>query len=127
MVWQESDREKIRKYLGYRVASSDLSRITERQAEVENLSSEAVVTAQGFLNELRKIEESIATKRNYAAAASHSTAGSSTDYFPGRAMADLREEGGRYARELAELLGLVVVRDVFELSPVQAVGRMYRS
>jgi hypothetical protein len=126
MGWQESDREKIRKYLGYRVLSSDLGLITERQVAVESLSPEAVVTAQAFLNELRKIEESIASKRNYAAAASHSTAGSSTDYFPGRAMGDLREEGSRYARELAEIMGLVVMRDIFAVNASPA-GRMYRS
>jgi phosphoenolpyruvate carboxylase len=126
MAWQDGDRERIRKYLGYKVQQSAIAQIEARQTEVESISSDAVTTAQGYLNELRKIEESLASKRNYAAAASHSTAGSSTDYFPGRAMADLREEGTRYARELAELLGLVVTRDIFAVD-VAPVGRMMRS
>jgi hypothetical protein len=127
MAWQEGDREKIRKYLAYPLVASALAAIQARQTEVEALSLDAIATAQGYLNELRKIEESIASKRNYAAAASHSTAGSSTDYFPGRAMADLREEGSRYARELAALLGLVVQRDIFAVSVGPIASRMYRS
>jgi hypothetical protein len=126
MAWQDSDREKIRKYLGYPLVAGSLGTIQARQTEVETLSSDAVVTAQGFLNELRKIEETIASKRSYAAAASHSTAGSSTDYFPGRTLGDLREEGSRYARELAELMGLVVMRDIFAVQAAPA-GRLRRS
>jgi hypothetical protein len=127
MAWQDGDREKIRKYLGYPVQASALATIQAQQTAIELLSVDAIATAQGFINELRKIEESIANKRNYAAAASHSTAGSSTDYFPGRAMGDLREEGSRYARELAELMGLAVRRDIFAIKVAPIAGRMYRS
>jgi hypothetical protein len=126
MAWQDSDREKIRKYLGYSLVASSLATIQARQTEVETLSLDAIATAQGYLNELRKIEESLANKRNYAAAASHSTAGSSTDYFPGRTLGDLREEGSRYARELAELMGLVVMRDIFAVSAAPS-ARLRRS
>jgi hypothetical protein len=126
MAWQDSDREKIRKYLGYSLVASSLATIQARQTEVETLSLDAIATAQGYLNELRKIEESLANKRNYAAAASHSTAGSSTDYFPGRTLGDLREEGSRYARELAELMGLVVMRDIFAVAAAPA-ARLRRS
>jgi hypothetical protein len=126
MAWQDSDREKIRKYLGYSLVASSLATIQARQTEVETLSLDAIATAQGYLNELRKIEESLANKRNYAAAASHSTAGSSTDYFPGRTLGDLREEGSRYARELADLMGLVVMRDIFAVAAAPA-ARLRRS
>lgn len=126
MAWQSTDLERIRKYLGYPVRASSVQVIASRQTEVESISPDAVTTAQGFLNELRKIEETIASKRSYAAAASHSTAGSSTDYFPGRTLGDLREEGSRYARELAELMGLVVMRDIFAVAAAPA-ARLRRS
>jgi cell division septum initiation protein DivIVA len=126
MAWQSTDLERIRKYLGYPVAASSVQAIASRQTEVESISPDSVTTAQGFLNELRKIEETIAGKRSYAAAASHSTAGSSTDYFPGRTLGDLREEGSRYARELAELMGLVVMRDIFAVAAAPS-ARLRRS
>jgi len=126
MAWQSTDLERIRKYLGYPVRASTVQEIGTRQNEVESISPDAVTTAQGFLHELRKIEETIASKRSYAAAASHSTAGSSTDYFSGRTLGDLREEGSRYARELAELMGLVVIRDIFAVQAAP-VGRLLRS
>jgi cell division septum initiation protein DivIVA len=126
MAWQSTDLERIRKYLGYPVVASSVQAIASRQTEVESISPDAVTTAQGFLNELRKIEETIAGKRSYAAAASHSTAGSSTDYFPGRTLGDLREEGSRYARELAELMGLIVMRDIFAVAAAPS-ARLRRS
>ncbi|NJR63918.1 MAG: hypothetical protein HC769_37245 [Cyanobacteria bacterium CRU_2_1] len=116
MGWLSSDKEKIRKYLGYPVQAEYLSQIQTRMDNVAGLSADAVSTAQTSINELGKIWDSINSQRNYAAAASHSNSGSSTDYYRGEMMNNLRSEGQRHARELAELLGLQVMRDVFATS-----------
>ncbi|MBW4523459.1 MAG: hypothetical protein KME16_27960 [Scytolyngbya sp. HA4215-MV1] len=116
MGWLVSDREKIRRFLGYPVQAEALNQIQAKMDNVAGLSPDSVTTAQTLLNELGKVWDSINSQRPYAGSASHSNSGSSTDYYRGETMRTFREEGQRLARELAELLGLQVMRDVFAVS-----------
>jgi hypothetical protein len=127
MGWLASDKEKIRKFLGYPPRSADVNLIQLAMTELQNTFPDAIATAQYHLAQLVKIQDALDSDRPYAATASHSNAGSSTDYYPGQKMGVSREEGARHVRELAELFPtLMVVRDVFAL-PRSGGARLRKS
>jgi uncharacterized protein YoaH (UPF0181 family) len=119
MTWLDSDRERIRRFLGYSVNQAAVDRIQSAMNQMAGVSEDAIGTCQANLRELEKIWQQINETRPYAAAASYSTAGSSTDYYPGQRLGVLREEGRRYVNEVAEMLQLQVVRDVFAVNQVR--------
>jgi hypothetical protein len=115
MPWLASDREKIRKFLGFRVTVNDIATIQASMDDVATVSAPAIDTAQYHLKELTKIQDALDSDRPYAATASYSNAGSSTDYYPGQKLGVSRSEGQRHVRELSQLLNLVIRRDVFSV------------
>ncbi len=112
-AWLDSDNERIRKYLGFPVTAASKTRIQGAQNTVAGVSTDAIATCQTYLRELDKIWQQINETRPFAGVASYSTSGSSTDYYPGQRMAVQRAEGRRYVSEVAELLELPIIRDVF--------------
>lgn len=125
MPWLSTDKEKIRKFLGFPVQTRAIQNIQDRMDDVQTISPDSVTTAQEYLTTLTSINTAVNSGRDTAAIADLANT-SATSYFRGENLKVQREEGQRIARELAELLGLVVYRDVFAVSN-QSQGRRVRS
>jgi len=106
-----SDKERIRKYLGYPLDTTQLGRIQERMDIVDAYG--ATDTVRQYLMQLDKIALQIDETRPFAAIAATSNAASSTTYMPGGRMNDLRTEGRRYVQMLSSTLELHIMRDYF--------------
>lgn len=121
MSWNDLDRERIRKYLGYPVTAAALNLIQSKQAAISAIGGDAAIgSVQQWLMELTTIERQLNETRPFAGVATYSTAGSSTDYFFGQRMSSLREEARRYVNLVASTLELQIYDDYF--SPVGAIG-----
>lgn len=125
MAWTTANKEAIRKFLGFPVQTQALQNIQSRMDDVQTLSPDAVLTAQTYLTTLAAIDSAINSGRDTAAIADLANT-SATSYFRGENLHTQRSEGQRIVRELAEMLGLVVYRDVFAVSS-HSQGRTVRS
>lgn len=129
MPWAEADKESIRRWLGWPVSQRSYQRIMQKQNDVAAVGGEgAIVTTQDILLQIRLINTAINDQRDVAGLADEATStedgASDRTFYRGQSLAELREEGRRNVRELAETLGLMIMRDVFAI--VSGSSRTYR-
>ncbi len=122
MPWQTADKPTILKFLGYPATDHSLKMIGDRMVAIEALDALFVDQAQDYIAQLKSLESDIkdATSNLTAGAnVSFNADDNPVEYRPGEPLLTLRQEGTRYTVLLAELLGLVVYRNWFEI-PVNA-------
>lgn len=116
-----SDRELLRRFLGFSMSDVALNVIQQRMGYVESVGGEdAIVTVQQMLDELVKINNKLNSTRDVAGVADEAIADEDTptdkSYYRGEQMKTLRDEGKRLVREVSETMSLSVYRHVFDVS-----------
>ena len=113
MSFVDSDRESIRKYLGFPPTQPFRNQIAQRCLELEQMGDEVVATVRSLIRELVKIDREISDARPFASQSFQSSAGGTRQYFPGERLNSLKGEGRRLVMELSATLQLHVHRDIY--------------
>jgi hypothetical protein len=115
-----TDKEAIRRYMGYPVDQASIDRIQTRCAAVESLSAQSVVTAQTILRALERLDKQLTQATPFAAQTFSSNAGGTNQYLPGQRLEPIKAEARRQIQELSTLLQLNVYRDIYASTTINA-------
>lgn len=113
-TFTDADREAIRHYLGYPVDQASIDRIQTRCADVQSLSAAAVTTAQGIIRDLQRLDKQLTQTTPFASQTFSSNAGGTNQYLPGQRLESFKAEARRHTQNLADLLNLIVYRDIYQ-------------
>ncbi len=119
-TFTDADKEAIRHYMGYPVDQALIDRVQARCTAVESLSPGAVVTAQSYIRDLQRLDKQLIQATPFASQTFSSNAGGTTQHIPGQRLATLKNEARRHICNLASLMQLIVLRDIYEAQTVAA-------
>lgn len=113
MSFTDSDREKIRRYLGYSTAVGHLSQITQACTRLETQSAATVETVQELLRDLDRLQTEIKNSRPFTAQTFSSDASGTRQNVPGLQLQTLKGEAFRIASEIADTLQLPIISNIW--------------
>ncbi|EKU98467.1 hypothetical protein Lepto7375DRAFT_7754 [Leptolyngbya sp. PCC 7375] len=122
-TFTSTDKETIRRYMGYPVDQASIQRIQTRCATVESISPQAVATAQTLLRALERLGKQLAQATPFASQTFSSNAGGTNQYLPGQRLEPLKAEVRRQVQELSTLLQLNIYRDIYAVPTANAQVR----
>lgn len=111
MTFTASEKESLRRYLGY--SPLEQSELTTAITRLEAGNVLAVATVQGLLREVRKIEQLIRSDRPFASRTFQSNSGGTAQFSPVMRKDYPREEAQRLIDEIAATLQVRVITPMF--------------
>lgn len=106
----DTEKEQIRRYLGYPNQEGHLEAIADATAALPDAME---VTVKGYLRQLERLQQLMTNTVPFAAQTFSSGAGGTQQYPPGQRMATLHIEANQYISELASTLRLTIHRRIY--------------
>ena len=113
MIFTDSDREKIRRYLSYTTAVGHLTQINQACTRLENASPATVETVQELLRDLDRLQTEIRNARAFTAQTFSSDASGTRQNVPGLQLQTLKGEAFRIASEIADTLQIPIIQNIW--------------
>ncbi|HEY9761525.1 MAG TPA: hypothetical protein V6D07_03310 [Trichocoleus sp.] len=114
MAFTVDEQEKIRRYFGYPAATGWMRQIQDFCNRVSEASAEAEETAKALLCQIDKLDFQVRQARPFATHPLQSRMGDSThEDDSGEPLNVLKREQASLVRELSNLLGLPIHREIF--------------
>ncbi|MEL7314487.1 MAG: hypothetical protein AAFN08_05990 [Cyanobacteria bacterium J06559_3] len=113
MSFTDSDREKIRRYLGYSTAIGHINQIAQACTRLESNFPTSVETVQELLRDLERLQTEIRNARAFAAQTFSSDASGTRQNVPGLQLQTLKGEAFRITSQIAAALQLPIISNIW--------------